>query len=196
MISFFIWGRTYQLSENNKLIYKKRKNIFNFKNIILSSKEKQLYENANKISLENIFEANEFEIITTGNEKIKKILSCVEEAESFIYISYYILSDGILMNVFLNALRKKAEQGVQIYIIYDGLGSLFDFTYSFYKNILNHINIHVHIFKHPKNLFKFFNINFNYRYHRKLIIIDGKTAFFGGFNLGNEYISFTSIFGY
>lgn len=195
-VAFFIWGRTYHLTEKNFLIYKKRKNIFNFKNIKLAENELTAFQIANEISSENIFCANDFHLISTGNQKMKEVLDYINQAKTFIYVSYYIFSDGILMNVFLQSLRKKAEKGVKIYIIYDGLGSIFDFTYSFYRNLLSHENIFLHIFKHPKNLFKFFNINFNYRYHRKLIIIDGEVAFFGGFNLGNEYISFTSYFGY
>ncbi len=81
-------------------------------------------------------------------------------------------------------LIKKDKQGVEIRIIYDYLGSR-----SFNNSFLKVLRLHG-ILVHPidKLIVPIFNTKVNYRYHRKITIIDGKFAFTGGFNIGNEYL--------
>lgn len=194
-LGFLIWGRTYLNKQQNKKVFKKRNNYFDIPREQINNKLIADFEESLNVTDANLFNVNDITIIKTGNEKINLLFEEVKNSTKFIYISYYVLSEGILLTALFKLLEEKAKQGVKVYILYDGLGSIFEFNIKNWKKFSQLENIHLVNYKHPKNLFKFFNINFNYRYHRKIILIDGKVAFFGGFNLGNEYISLTARFG-
>ena len=102
------------------------------------------------------------------------------------------MSRGELLDRILDALEKKTAQGVEVRVLYDGMGG---------RNIgkknlkrMKHAGIKVGEF-FPAFLGRF-QLRFNYRNHRKIVVIDGKKAFVGGFNVGDEYIGKVKKFGY
>lgn len=123
-------------------------------------------------------------IISTGNDFYETYFNKIEEAKKFIFISFYAINDDETGKYLANLLIKKAKQGVEIRIIYDYLGSR-----NFNNRFLKVLRLHG-ILAHPidKLILPIFNTKVNYRYHRKITIVDGKFAFTGGFNIGNEYL--------
>lgn len=135
---------------------------------------------------------NKVTIYTDGNEKFDALMEAIDSAEKFIHIQYYIIKNDILFERIVKHLVKKAEEGVEVRVLCDGMGGRF--VKSSYWKKLRKQGIQVAIFFPP--LFKRLQLRINYRNHRKIAVIDGKTAFVGGFNIGKEYIGLDKKFGY
>ena len=135
---------------------------------------------------------NDVTIFTDGKDKFNQLISDIENAEDHIHILYYIIKNDDLSNIVLNALIKKARQGIKVRLLYDSLGSR-----SISKKLLKELKeaggSAVSFF--PSKI-PYLSLRINYRNHRKLAIIDGKCGYIGGFNIGNEYIGLDKKFGY
>ncbi len=114
----------------------------------------------------------------------------LRNAESFIFMEFYQLKDGSFLNSLLDILKEKAAEGVKIRIIFDGAGS-FNKLKSATKKELRKCGIYLQSYNPPA-----YSSNINVRDHRKIVAIDGKTAFTGGFNINDESINLTKKYGY
>lgn len=120
------------------------------------------------------------------------VLDELEKAEKFIFIEFFIVADGVLLNRFFDVLSKKVKEGVDVRIICDGMGSHGTLSFKMQKKLR----------KAGVKLFRFnrivprFTFALNVRDHRKIIVIDGKTAYTGGCNLADEYINEKRMHGY
>lgn len=135
---------------------------------------------------------NEVEVIVDGEEKFKILLEEIDKAEHFIHMEYYIIRDDEVFNEIIRHLLQKVSQGVEVRILYDGMGSR-----GFPKKLKERLRkqgIRVGIFFPAR--FGVLHLRLNYRNHRKIVVIDGKVGFTGGFNIGREYISLDEKFGY
>ena len=128
----------------------------------------------------------------SGTKLFDSILEELKTAKEFIFIEYFIISNGVLLNRFLEILKEKASQGVDVRIIYDDMGSHGSLKRKTKKEIIKS-NIKLQAFN---RLVPVFNIALNLRNHRKIVIIDGKTCFTGGANLADEYINEKRMHGY
>ncbi|MDE5943241.1 MAG: cardiolipin synthase [Clostridia bacterium] len=108
----------------------------------------------------------------------------VESAEKFIFIEFFIVADGALFERLLSALSKKVNEGVDVRLLYDDAGSLGLFSRSAKKRVQK-AGILLQPFSKMLALFSF---GLNLRDHRKIIVIDGKTAYAGGCNVVDECI--------
>lgn len=135
---------------------------------------------------------NQVEIITDGKEKFKKLLEEIDKAQSYIHMEYYIIRDDEVFEEILHHLVQKVAVGVEVRILYDGMGSR-RFP-SKVKKKLQKQGIRVGIFFPAR--FGIVHVRLNYRNHRKIVVIDGKVGFTGGFNIGREYVSLDKRFGY
>ncbi|WFA10279.1 cardiolipin synthase [Tissierella sp. Yu-01] len=135
---------------------------------------------------------NSVELFFSGEEKFDELLKSIKEAKSFIHMEYYIFKKDDLGKKILDALTEKANEGLEVKLLVDGMGGR-TLTKGFLKP-LREAGGEVGIFMPP--LVPLFNIRINYRNHRKITIIDGKEAYLGGFNVGNEYIGLKKKFGY
>ncbi|MBQ7880975.1 MAG: cardiolipin synthase [Clostridia bacterium] len=128
----------------------------------------------------------------SGAQLFDSILSELEKAKEFIFIEYFIISNGVLFNRIFDILKEKAQVGVDVRIIYDDMGSHGTLKRKTKKQIIS-----AGIKLHPFNrLVPVFNIALNLRDHRKIVVVDGKTAFTGGANLADEYINEKRMHGY
>lgn len=122
-----------------------------------------------------------------GEEYFKELLRQLEKAEKFIFMEYFIIAKGYMWDVVLELLEKKVKEGVDVRIIYDSMGSLLLLP-SNYDKILESKGIKCVEF----NKFRpAMSSNQNNRDHRKICVVDGKVAFTGGINIGDEYINRT-----
>lgn len=137
-------------------------------------------------------ENNDVEIFTDGKEYFRALYEEMEKAEKFIHIQSYIIKDDELWQGFEELLARKVREGVEVRVLYDSMGcramgkSGWDRIRS--KGIL--------VGEFFPAFFKRLHLRVNYRNHRKIIVIDGKTAYVGGFNIGREYLGLDKKFGY
>ncbi len=126
-----------------------------------------------------------------GDELFPVMLQELEKAERFIFVEYFIIENGYMWDSMVEIMSRKAAQGVDVRVMYDDLGSIS--TYS-KKNAekLRKKGIRCAAFN-PLVVIKG---TLNNRDHRKMLIIDGKTAFSGGINLADEYINHVEKYGH
>lgn len=135
---------------------------------------------------------NKVKIFNDGKEKFDDLLEEIRRAKRFIHIEYYIIRNDSLFEEIARELIDKARQGVEVRILTDGMGSRF-MPKKVWKS-LEREGIKIGIF-FPATLGRI-NLRVNYRNHRKIVVIDGKIGYLGGFNIGREYIGLDSKFGY
>jgi len=135
---------------------------------------------------------NDVEIFTDGKEKFQALYEEMKQAKDFIHIQYYIIRNDELWQHFEELLIEKVQQGVEVRLLYDSMGGRGMKKRDW--NRLREAGIRVGEF-FPALLGRF-QLRINYRNHRKIVVVDGKTAFVGGFNIGREYLGLDSGFGY
>jgi len=121
-----------------------------------------------------------------------ELLEDLEKAEHTIFMEYFIISEGGMWRGIFDILKRKAEQGVDVRLIYDDFGSLPTMPKKFVKE-LKSAGIKVHAFNPLKPIL---SLIYNNRDHRKMTIIDGYICYTGGFNLADEYINEEERFGH
>ncbi len=144
-----------------------------------------------KISGTHLFTHTESEYYSDINELLSRLIVDLENAKSFIFLEFFIIDDGDFWNKIHNILIKKAKNGVDVRLVYDDIGCMKTLP-SNYQKILNSENIKAVSFSRLKGAL---NGEFNNRNHRKMIIVDGKIAYTGGFNLADEYLNLINRFG-
>lgn len=120
-----------------------------------------------------------------GEDKFKEMLIQLEKAEHFIFLEYFIVDEGEMWGKILEILARKAKEGVEIRMLYDGTCEFSTLPHDYPKR-LQQLGIKCKMFAPIK---PFVSTHYNYRDHRKILVIDGKVAFNGGINLADEYIN-------
>lgn len=135
---------------------------------------------------------NSLEIFDDGAEKFERLLYDIENAKDHIHVQYYIFKLDNLGNRILNALIKQAKNGVKVRILYDEMGSR-GVKKRYFKELIVHGG-EVEVFF--PSIFPLINPRLNFRNHRKIVVIDGRLGYIGGFNVGDEYLGLKEKFGY
>ena len=130
----------------------------------------------------------------SGEKMFEGMKTELRKAEKFILLEYFILSHGKMWNEILKILLEKAEQGVQIRIIYDDFGCMTSLPPK-YNEYLESLHENVKAMRFNK-IVPLFAVRMNNRDHRKILVVDGKTAFTGGINIADEYIGEKQRFGH
>lgn len=138
---------------------------------------------------------NDIRIYTDGEKKFHALLDEMDHARNYIHIQYYIIRDDELWERVEEVLIRKAKQGVEIRVLFDSMGCRGRRGMSAAAwNRLRKAGIQVAEF-FPAVLGKL-QLRVNYRNHRKIVVIDGRLGFIGGFNVGREYLGRDQKFGY
>lgn len=133
------------------------------------------------------------EILNNGDQFFPRLLAAIEEAKEYIMMEFYIIRTDAIGSKILQALKRKAQAGVECYLIYDHFGSHRHVK----KKILNELKaegVKIAVFDPQK--ISLLNANVNFRNHRKATVIDGHIGFVGGMNLGDEYNHQSKKFGF
>jgi len=139
-------------------------------------------------SVSPLTDKNEVKVLLNGEEKFPEVLKALAEAKHHIHILYYIFEDDNIGNAIKDMLIRKAREGVEVRFIYDDFGSS-----SIRKKLVPQlIEAGVKAYPFFRIYFLLLANRFNYRNHRKIIIIDGHTAFTGGINVCDKYINPTN----
>jgi len=135
---------------------------------------------------------NDVQIFTDGNEKFEELFKCIENANESVHVLYYIIKNDDLGKKLIDLLEKKANEGVEVRLLYDSIGG----RKLKKQDVQGIIDAGGKVGKFFSSIFKHLNFKINYRNHRKIVVIDGRIGFVGGFNVGNEYLGLNKKFGY
>ncbi len=127
-----------------------------------------------------------------GEDKFEEMKIQLKKAKKFIFLEYFIIEHGIMLDSILDILEEKAKEGVEVRFLYDGMCTLALMPYSYPKEVEKK-GIQCKMFSPIKPLL---STHQNNRDHRKILVIDGKVAFTGGVNLADEYINQKKRFGH
>ena len=135
---------------------------------------------------------NRVRVFTDGKEKFASLLEDIRAATDFVHLEYFIWKDDGLGNDMRVALTERARAGVEVRLLCDGLGcaALPRHFFDEFRSAGGKV-----AFFFPSYL-RYFNLRYNYRNHRKIAVIDGKTAYIGGYNIGDDYLGLDPLWGY
>lgn len=140
-----------------------------------------------------IYANNSMKFYGSGEEAFAAVIEDFKAACEYILMSFFIVADGALWKEIKPILIEKASKGVKIKFLYDDFGSMLRTDSKFWKELTD-AGIEVASFnpvhKYLDKLYK------NFRSHQKIIVVDGKVGYTGGFNLADEYINAVERFGY
>lgn len=135
---------------------------------------------------------NEVEVLSSAEDMFRKMLADVEAARDHVHMLYYIWNDDGWGRTFRDALIRKAKEGVEVRVIYDGIGA-YSTPETFWEAVRS-AGGEVHAFLPvPLSLLR---RQLNYRNHRKLTVVDGSIGYVGGINIGDEYTGADRKLGY
>ncbi|RIW33241.1 cardiolipin synthase [Bacillus salacetis] len=147
---------------------------------------------ANKVAWSPISTSSTTKILKNGDETFSAIKEKLKTAQHYIHMEYYIFRSDRLGKEIISILIEKAKAGVEVLFIFDAVGSMHLSS----KDIraMQEAGVQVQPFLPLK--YGFFNQKFNFRNHRKIIVIDGVAGFVGGLNVGVEYLGQDEKFGF
>lgn len=134
---------------------------------------------------------NQMKYYSFGEEMFPDFLDDLRSAKKFIFLEYFIIKEGHMWGEILSILEKKASEGVDVRLAYDGTNEFLNLPHK-YPKMLEERGIKCKTFDPLK---PFVSTEFNYRDHRKIMVVDGEIAYTGGVNLADEYINIEPPFG-
>ena len=201
-------GLLYLIFGGNKTSKKFRKKIESAykKHEHLTPENKKLI---NEVARENKQVANQMEYIdefakyppyvntvtkylSPGEDFFELLLEELKKAKKYIFMEYFIITEGYMWDEILKVLEEKVQEGVEVRVMYDDIGCLKTLPYK-YEEVLRKKGIKCCVFN---PFLPLLSLKMNNRDHRKITIIDGHTGFTGGINLADEYINKIERFGH
>ena len=126
-----------------------------------------------------------------GERLFEQMMSALKEAKRYVFIEYFIVQEGVLWESMVNVMEQKVQEGVDIRVLYDDIGSIGTFSARNRASLLKK-GIKCEKF----NPLIVLSGALNNRDHRKIMVVDGIVAFSGGINLADEYINEEHPFGH
>lgn len=201
MLFYFSFGINYRkrkmyskkLIADDDLSGKLREDIFKYSKHTFDHSDPEVQSNRElaimlvKDSFSPLTANNEVKLLVNGEYKFPEVLSAIRQAKHHIHIEYYIYEDDEIGCAIADALIQKVKEGVTVRFIYDDFGSR-----TIRKKLIPRLKeAGVHAFPFYRIIFIALANRLNYRNHRKIIVIDGSTAFVGGINVSDRYINNT-----
>ena len=115
---------------------------------------------------------------SSSRNALNNIIEMIENAKEFVFMEFFIVADGILLDRLINACKRKTAEGVKIYMLCDDVGCAGVLSNNAIKR-LKDAGVNFKIFE---KLFTLFSFGLNFRDHRKIVVVDGKIGYTGGFN--------------
>ena len=138
-----------------------------------------------------VYENTAMTYFPSGEAKFEELLRQLETAEKYIFVEYFIIDEGLFWGRVLEVLARKAAAGVDVRVMYDGTCE-FSTLPRDYPRRLEALGIRCKVFSPVQ---PFVSTHYNYRDHRKILVIDGRVGFTGGVNLADEYINHVEKYG-
>ena len=127
-----------------------------------------------------------------GEDKFEAMLEQLRAAKRYIFMEYFIIEEGLMWGRILEILAEKVREGVEVRVMFDGTCEFSTLPHN-YPEKLKTLGIRCKMFS---PVTPFLSTHYNYRDHRKILVIDGHTAFTGGVNLADEYINQREKYGH
>lgn len=127
-----------------------------------------------------------------GEDKFEVLKAELRKARHYIFIEMFIIDRGSMWDELLEILLQKADEGVDVRLIYDGMGSQNILPFNYHKHLTEQ-GVKTRVFQPFVPLLSSIQNN---RDHRKIVVIDGFTGFTGGDNFADEYVNRKERFGY
>ena len=127
-----------------------------------------------------------------GEDKFQEMLHQLEQAEKFIFLEYFTIGPSYMWDSLLEILTHKAAAGVEVRVMYDGTSAITCLPYD-YPRHLEALGIQCKMFS---PMLPLISTHYNNRDHRKILVIDGHTAFTGGINIQDRYINRKQVYGH
>ncbi len=134
-----------------------------------------------------LLDGNRIEPLLCGDQAYPLMLQAIRSAKQHIHIQSFIIARDDTGRKFLDALKAKAEEGVKVRLLFDRFGSTHAYFGGMFRKYRNIPNLEIHGWTQANPLKRQFQINL--RNHRKNLVVDGTTAFFGGVNISSENIT-------
>ncbi len=139
-----------------------------------------------------LYRNNRAKYYRMGEDVFKDIFQDIIAAKKFVLLNFFIVADGVLLDMLHDILLKKVKEGVEVIFIYDDFGGMIRTDKHFCRK-LNDEGIRTILFnpihKYTDKLIM------NYRTHQKIVVIDGNIGYTGGFNIADEYANLIERFG-
>lgn len=160
--------------------------------VTLSRQAEYLFRNA----AAPLYHQTQCQYFSSGEAFFPVFLAEIEKAQRCIFMEYFIIEPGRMWDTTLEVLARKAAAGVDVRVIWDGVGSLFTLPQD-YAATLRRLGIKAGVFNPPRFTPRISQYIFlNHRDHRKICVVDGEVGFTGGLNFADEYINARERFGY
>lgn len=198
-IAYFILVNQYGTKKLRKAHFKKRIDTNPFlmqdKKVLdnLESENKNVYRLANYVNKYGgfpIYQNTTVEYFSSGEEKFEAMKRELKKAKRFIFLEYFIVANGEMWSAVEDILIEKAHEGVDVRFLYDGMVSRLPYRY---ERKLREKGIKCYVYNPFRPMISTIQNN---RDHRKILVIDGHTAFNGGINIADEYINKVERFGH
>lgn len=174
----------------------KKKSVLNENHISERQKETQSVQDVENLPYSDMIkyflnansgysENNEVNIFTDAKKKYDALFEDIKNAKKSINMLYFIIRNDTVGNALIDLLTKKAKEGVKVRLMYDGLGSMLT-PRRLFDRLRAEEGSEVEEF-FPVRILSMAKIN--HRNHRKIVVIDDETAYMGGMNIGDEYMS-------
>lgn len=157
-----------------------------------TSDQQRLLQMSQRIARTPFTMATKTQILTNGEETFSTLLKELKKAKHHIHMEYYIYRADDIGREIQRTLIDKARSGVDVRFMFDAVGSL-GLPKTFINELLD-AGVKVGIYGKVK--FLALSSRVNYRNHRKIVVVDGKTGFIGGLNVGDEYLSRSATYGF
>ncbi len=199
IIFYFFFGINYRnrkmyskkLMDNDDMARKLREDLYNYSKETFNKADASVQTNRElaymlvKESWSPLTSNNAVKILLNGENKFPEVLEALKEAKNHIHMEYYIYEDDEIGRAIEELLIQKVKEGVIVRFIYDDFGS-----HSIRRKLVPRLKANgIKAFPFLKVYFIAFANRLNYRNHRKIIVVDGKTAFVGGINVSDRYIN-------
>nr|WP_316252520.1 cardiolipin synthase [Bacillus aquiflavi] len=154
--------------------------------------QRKLFYLAQKLGNSPISFATATKVLTNGDETFSHILAALKKATHHIHLEYYIVRHDEIGQEIKDILIEKAQEGIKVRFLYDAVGS-----WQLSKRYIQELKDGgVEMVPFGPVRFPVLNSKFNFRNHRKIVVIDGSLGFVGGLNIGDEYLGKVESFGF
>ena len=136
------------------------------------------------VSMHPVTRGNGMTLLPAADGAFEVMLAAIGRAERYVLVQFYTIRDDEIGRRLADAMVAAAERGVTVRVLYDAFGSFF--LTRRYRRRLTLAGIEYYVQRGPARPLGRFGLNF--RNHRKIIVVDGRVAYTGGMNVGDEYL--------
>lgn len=135
---------------------------------------------------------NKVKLLVDGAETFEAMFKAVDEAKDYILVLFYIIGDDEIGNEFKRRLLARVDEGVRVYVLYDELGCMTFLSLQYIEDMRVR-GVEIHPFYTTRGRFN--KLQYNFRNHRKIVVVDGKVALTGGINVHDDSCGSSKFYG-